>query len=730
MRNFYTIATALTVVFTSTAGVPTTAMGAEYELEEILVTAQRREQKLQEVPITVSTMSGERLDDVLAAGEDIRALATRIPSLYAESSNGRVAPRFYIRGLGNTDFDLAASQPVSVVVDEVVKENVILKSFPLFDVERVEVLKGPQGTLFGRNTPAGIVKIDTVKPSYELDGYASLSYAPDDAETTIFEGAIGGPLIDDVLAGRLSLLYQDRDDWIDNGFTGQGEALGGFEETAARAQLLWNPTDRLSFLVSGHYRDLDGTASVFRANIIGPGKSHLNTNFDRETVFFDQGANNPQSYDGGGGTLRIDYDFDLFTVTSITAYEETDGSSLGDIDGGSGAGPAADPPPIPFPAVTRDGLDDLDQFSQEIRLSHEGTKLNWQGGFFYFDTDYTIATNPFFAPTTLIQQEDESWAVFGQASYDFLDWLNVTAGIRYTDDDKTLTPKVTNQPVPKVDTDDNEVSWDLAALVRVNEDMNLFARIARGYRAPSIQGRDIAFFGQPSVAKSETILSFETGIKSTMLDNRFRINASVFYYKIDDQQLTAVGGASNLVQLVNADEGEGRGYEIDVEWLAAENLAFTFGYSYNDTEIQDNNLTVQPCGSGICTVTDALDANGNALVNNNSFPQAPSSIFYATASASYPIGDGGELFGFADYAYQGRTNMFIYSAQEFEIDKNWELGLRGGYRRQNGRWEVSVFGRNVTDEENIKGAIDFNNNTGFVNEPMVWGANLKVALGM
>ncbi|MCH8073608.1 MAG: TonB-dependent receptor, partial [Proteobacteria bacterium] len=144
-------------------------------LEEIVVTAQRREERLEDVPISISTMSGERLASIFEGGDDVRALAGRIPGLNAESSNGRVAPRFYIRGLGNTDFDLNASQPVSIVMDEVVMENVILKSFPLFDLERVEVLRGPQGTLFGRNTPAGIIKFDSVKPSEEFSGYARLT---------------------------------------------------------------------------------------------------------------------------------------------------------------------------------------------------------------------------------------------------------------------------------------------------------------------------------------------------------------------------------------------------------------------------------------------------------------------------------------------------------------------------------------------------------------------------
>ncbi|HBQ39794.1 MAG TPA: TonB-dependent receptor, partial [Halieaceae bacterium] len=144
------------------------------QLEEIIVTAQKREQSLLDVPLSVATLSGERFSAIFEGGADIRGLSARVPGLYVESSNGRAAPRFYMRGLGNIDFDLAASQPVSIIMDDVVKENVVLKSFPLFDVEQVEVLRGPQGSLFGRNTTAGIVKFDSRKPTRDLEGRAKV----------------------------------------------------------------------------------------------------------------------------------------------------------------------------------------------------------------------------------------------------------------------------------------------------------------------------------------------------------------------------------------------------------------------------------------------------------------------------------------------------------------------------------------------------------------------------
>jgi iron complex outermembrane receptor protein len=169
-----------TALFAGSIGVSTIINAAEEAkensgIEVISVTARKRVENVQEVPIAVTALQGDNLDAYSSAAMDIRFLNAKIPSLSVESSFGRTFPRFYMRGLGNSDFDLNASQPVSLVVDNVVQENPILKGFPVFDLERVEVLAGPQGTLFGRNTPAGLVKIDSAKPSQDFDGFASLS---------------------------------------------------------------------------------------------------------------------------------------------------------------------------------------------------------------------------------------------------------------------------------------------------------------------------------------------------------------------------------------------------------------------------------------------------------------------------------------------------------------------------------------------------------------------------
>src|SRR4051794_31982150 len=169
---------------------------------EVIVTAQKKAENINDVPLSVTAVSGEKLAAVLSSGGDIRMFSARVPSLTLESSFGRTFPRPYIRGLGNTDFDLNASQPVSFVYDEVVLETPILKGFPQFDIDQVEVLRGPQGTLFGRNTPAGVLKFDSAKPTEEVTGYAQASYAT--YGTVNLEGAVSGAIIPGVLSGRFS----------------------------------------------------------------------------------------------------------------------------------------------------------------------------------------------------------------------------------------------------------------------------------------------------------------------------------------------------------------------------------------------------------------------------------------------------------------------------------------------------------------------------------------------
>jgi iron complex outermembrane receptor protein len=570
-------------------------------LDDVIVTAQKRSENIQEVPVSVATMGGEKLDALFAGGEDVLALSSRVPGLFVESSNGRAAPRFYIRGLGNTDFDLAASQPVSVIMDDVVMENVVLKSTPIFDVEQVEVLRGPQGTLFGRNTTAGIVKFDSVKPSQTFKANGTVTYGSYGSWTA--EGGVGGPLVEGKLAGRIAVLGQHRDNYIDNTFTHVKDALGGYDEYAIRGQLLWTPTENLSVLLNAHNRTLDGTAAIFRANILTKGSNKINGNFDRDSVFYNGGANNPQKYDGNGESIKVDYDFGGATLTSISAYETTNGYSRGDIDGGvAGTGPGF----IPFDSDTKDGIDDLDQYTQEVRLASDTEgPFSWQVGGYYFKSDFLVTTDAGFNKATL-NHKNTAWAGFGQVAYQVNDKLKLTGGARYTDDKKTMT--VVGSTAPEVSVSDSKVSWDLSAFYDVSDDVSLYARAAHGFRGPTIQGRDIVFFSPASVAKSETIQSYEVGFKSELLDRRIRFNGAAFTYEEKNPQFSAIGGATNGTLLINADKGQAYGVEFDGEFKVTENLLLTAGYSYNHTKIKDKDLAVAVCAQ--CTVTDPLNASG------------------------------------------------------------------------------------------------------------------------
>ena len=722
---------------------------AQVVLEEVIVTATKRAESIQDVPISITSLSDERLNSKFSGGETILALASAAPSLYAESSNGRHAPRFYLRGLGNADFDQAASQPVSIVFDEVAMEQVTLKSFPVFDLADVEVIRGPQGTLYGRNTTAGIIKLNSKRPTQELDGFVRASVGSLDSFN--LDAAVGGGLIDDVLSARVSLLSQNRGDYIDNGFTGQKDAIGGHNELAGRIQLLWTPTDNFSALLLHQRRQLDGnSASAFRANIITPGTNDLNSNFDRDTVWYDGGGNNPAEIDSNGTTLTLDWDLDTHTITSITSYQTGDQFARGDIDGGvvdptltiptppgiscidAGFvipifGPARTCPDFIFISSDTGGNNPIEQFSQEIRVaSNSDGAWNYQVGAFIFDDELSTSTEFGIGPGpkdtvvgSIALHENSTWAVFVEGEYDFSDQTTLTVGVRYTDDEKDYTPVVAPPTQAPINLGDENVSWNVSLAFAPNDYSQVYGRIAAGFRAPSIQARNAAFGGPVTTATSETIQSYEFGYKADISD-RIRLNAAVFYYEIDDMQLTAIGGAGNFTTLLNAKTGTGTGVEFDIDFVVNENLILTGGFGYADTEIEDPALSITP-GIGGATILDPINADGNAIIDGNPFQHAPEWTLNAELSYIYPTANGNEIFFFTDWKFKGDTNDFLYESVEFDFDSQFEGGLRFGYRNNEHNYEIALFGRNITDEENPIGGIDFSNQTSYVNEPAIWG---------
>ena len=446
--------------------------------------------------------------------------------------------------------------------------------------------------------------------------------------------------------------------------------------------------------------------------------------------------------------MRLRWNLDRVTLHSITGYETADFYSRADVDGGYGAVYAQPMGPgfIPFVVETADLLPEHRQFTQEFRAeSNVPGPLQWIGGLFFFKEDIRIDSisfdslapgnpqNPFYATQ---DQSTKSWAAFGSLNYTVSEQLKLRAGLRYTSDKKEFSARrveATTAGPFGINNDSTNVSWDLSGTYALNKDANLFARVATGYRAPSMQGRLNGLGDRPSFAEAEKALSWEAGIKQELFDRRARVSASVFQYRVKDKQLTAGSGVVNMNQLINADKVTGQGVELDFQAVLSDSLRMTLGGSYNDTEIKDGSLFVQQCGNfantgGLagCTVTDpAGPFPGTVRIDGNPMPRAPKWQANFTLRYTVPLGNG-DFFAYTDWAYRSTYNMFLYEAREYKAKSMVEGGLRVGYKWGDGKYEVAAFGRNITDRVQVVGAIDFDNLTGILNEPRTLGAQFKV----
>lgn len=731
---------------------------------DIVVTAQRRSENTLTVPVAVSVLKPEALHDFQAAGADtLLSLSGRVPSLYVESTTGRIFPRFYIRGLGNIDFYLGASQPVSIIQDDIVEEHAVLKSNPAFDIAQVEVLKGPQGSLFGRNTTAGIVKFVSAQPSPTLQGQGSISYGRFNSVNA--DAGIGSPLTSDgTLSFRLSGLYQHRDNSISNVYTGPSDdgtvpgrnVMAGFDERDVRLQLLATPTPALSLRLSGHYRDYAGTASIFYRGSIIRGTNRVPQSFNRSIVAYDEAQNNPQAYRTGGVSLKTVYDFGGATLTSITAWERASGFSRGDTDGGAAANFGGAAPNICAVGCgeSQGRLRGLNQWTEEVRLASPDTdRFKWQFGGIYFDsrdttefdqrafflTSNVLGTTPNPYNSVLLRNVNTSWAVFGQASYDLTDKLTATGGVRVTNDSRDTTLLRTANTVANVSTftgarhvnlSDTKPSWDVSLLYRADRDVSLYARVARGFRGPTIQGRSAVFNAPFTLAASETNTSFEAGVKTAWLDNAVRFSVTGFYYFVDHIQLNGNDSNGNGV-LFNADKATGYGMEGELDIRPVKNFRITAGLSLLKTRIEDRNVFAQTGAAGGVlsqTVLNPVVRVGNsyfAQIDGNSLPNAPDYNLNISARYDLPLGNSDHrLFVAGDFNLQGKIDYVLYKTVEYTSDGNNELGLRAGYAF--GRYEIAAFVRNLTNATNLIGVIDTSNyRAGIYSDPRIFGITLS-----
>jgi iron complex outermembrane receptor protein len=748
------------------ADTPSADTAASDTLADVIVTATRREQNLNDVPFSTTALSGDPLQTLGDAGDDIRQLAFKVPSLNIESSNGRAFPRFYIRGYGNSDYHDFASQPVGLIYDDIVQENPALKGFPIFDQSDVEVLRGPQGTLFGRNSPAGVVKLESAKPVIgETSGFFSISDGT--YNSGVVQGAANVP-VNDQMAFRISVQGQHRNDWVNDPVN--LTTLGGFNDWAARAQLLYKPTDTFSALLNVHGRDLTGSSTLFRANIIQPGSNALIPGFDPAELYTD--GPNSSNLQTVGANVHLTWSLPNLTLQSITGYESIlHYLAIGDITGGcgeafppinsqcyatfpSGSGPGF----IPFAVETSAGIKSHTQLTQEFRVvsANEGP-LKGQAGVFIFyedviadDDDYCavgecVATAPLFVlqDITRTKQRNDAEAIFGSLDYKVTDALTATAGLRYTADHRTMTSGFTDVVAPLFPPGNattapyyagksaSNVSWDVSATYKLNPDTSVYARVATGFRAPTL-GEPGAGIGI-QVANAETTISYEAGIKADMFDRRARVAFDGYYFNVSNQQLSAVGGASNVTQLVNAEHTIGYGSELDFEAHPMPNLTFNVSGSLNITRIEDPSLVVA-VGGGV-PVGDALNPTYSlpgafgpvyyARINGNPLPQAAKWVGDVSLRYDIPLEASGKLYVYTDWSYRSGINFFLYESKEFDGPSLTQGGVRLGYEWADGKYDAAVFCRNCTNEIRAIGGIDFADLLGYVNDPRIFGVQFR-----
>jgi iron complex outermembrane receptor protein len=579
-----------------------------------------------------------------------------------------------------------------------------------------------------------------------LGQFSGFADASDGTYNTANFTAVANVPLNDQLAFRASTQGQHRDDWVTDNIN--HSKLEGYDDWGARLQLLYKPSDDLSALFNVHGRILNGSARLFRANVIQLGSNNLVPGFDPAQFFAD--GYNGQSYSSIGANVHVTWNLPNVSLQSITGYESIlHYNTIGDIDGGYGPGVfSGSPLPsgpgfIPFPVETGGGIVDHYQLTQELRaVSRVEGPLQGQAGIFIFDEDVKAFANDYdrfgftVTDTTISRQKNNAEAVFGSLEYTFLPELKVRAGVRYTKDHKNFSvpyaQKADGTPLPLTgplskSADASNVSWDLSPTWQVQPDVNLYARIATGFRAPS--------FGAPTgtqsiqVAQSEKNISYETGIKAELFDRRARVAFDVFYYDVSHQQLTAVGGSSNQTALINAAHTIGKGAELDFEARPLPNLTVNLSGSFNETRIEDNNLTVNPCfswGPAVhCNVTNPLRA-GRVVIDGNPLPQAARWAGDLSLRYGVPLGSGSEVYVYTDWSYRSEINFFLYEAKEFVGPPLAQGGVRIGYTWSDKKYEVAAFCRNCTNQIRVIGAIDFENATGFINDPRIVGGQISV----
>lgn len=686
----------------------------------IVVTAQKRAQNLQDVPVSVTAFDNQMIRD--AGFTNSLSIGDQVPNLEIKTFGG--VPNIFIRGVGNNDFNSSSIGPISVYRDDVVVASTGSQIFSLFDLERVEVVRGPQGTLFGKNTTGGAVQFFSKLPGDEFEGNARFGYG----RFSLFEGEVAASLpITDTLSVRVAGMVRKRDGEKVNLFDGS-DAIN-VDEAAARAIVRWRPTsdtdirltvgggrDRSDYLQNKPVGMING-ADLFGYSDPFPDNPRL-LNFDGASRNFS---------DNVFVNFVAKHDFGDWSIQSLTGFDKSDVDNAVDVDGG----------PLRVDAINF--LTEAKQFTQELQLSYDGGPLNAILGLYYFHEDFEARSNAdllgelSFADGALplitqATRKNDAYAIFGQGTYSITPDWRVTVGGRYTIDkvdathqadlvsgffDRDITNGAPIPLVPFAQLNDTykSFSWRLGMDYDVTEDVLAYFSVDKGFKAGGFNIGIITSVAERTQVDPETLISYEVGLKSTLFDRKLRMNLSAFYYDYSDLQVLSVnvqaGSAVPTLGLDNAADAEIKGIEAEIfakpnDWL---DLGLNFG-------ILDAKFKNYLSGAIDPVTGNPRDFSGNRL------PGAPKFTLSTNAQITVPVGRF-ETRWRAEYNYTGKK---FYNNAQSDLISSGEgyglLNLRATFADTENGWEIAAWAKNVTGKDYI---VDATDTSGFGFVPRYYG---------
>lgn len=572
------------------AQAPSTETGAG--LGEIIVTAQRRAESLQRVPISVAAFDPEAL---AAKGvTDTEDLAAIVPGL--TFTKGLSAGLPYLRGVGHVYANLGDESPIAVYIDDVYVPNTASTLFSFPNIERIEVLKGPQGTLFGRNATGGVIHVITREPESTPNGEISLGYANYDTIDGKFYGST--PLGDDAGINLSAVYSRQFDGWGTNQLTGNDAYLGW--ELGLSSKFVWTPGDRDKLTIRAFYSKADRDFGV--ASGIGPGAlGQDGTPFTGR--FNPRKPDNWQKLNVFNASVNWRHDFDWAQLVSISAYHRTDTDILFNNNGIAGN---LLPGQSTLEALTG-GI--TNTYTQEIRLESPSTSsFEWMVGLYYlkditkaylgvYGTCVGDVCNGVAPRLTRGRQQTDSYSAFGQATIDIFENTRLTAGLRFTRDDKSLSGTTEplqgrpNSPAPSISVltptsfTDDEFTWRLSIDHQLTPDVLMYASYNRGFKSGNY---NVTGFTNPPT-EPELIDAYEVGLKTELFNRTVRLNGAFFYYDFSDIQLRTSGPPAppGVIIMYNAAQARIMGFDLDFQALVTPQLNINGGFEYLDAEYTD-----------------------------------------------------------------------------------------------------------------------------------------------